>query len=119
MDNLPAVDIDPEGKFKYILIHVKSDTSERYIVRGYKLPYHADILEQVEQKELNPIKKSGVNIKWRCPGGGRILHKPNEKSILVYGYSQGFGRADHTIAVGMIKGKYPDYTSVEWSNEGY
>lgn len=120
MDSLPPVDIDPEGKFKYILIRVQSDTNEKYLVRGYKSEsYHADILERVENSELKPLKKSGLSIKWRCPGGGRILHKPAERSILVYGYSQGFGRADHSIATELIRGKFPNYEKIEWSNEGY
>lgn len=30
--------------------------------------------------------------------------------------SQGFGRADHRIAVDLLKSKYPDY-KIEWSND--
>ena len=52
-------------------------------------------------------------------GGGRILHKPETKSILIYGYSQGFGKADHTIAHKLIKEKYPQYNDIQWSDEGY
>ena len=52
-----------------------------------------------------------------CPGGGRILHEPSK--ILVYGYSQGFGRPDHEISVSLIKTKYPNYQSITFSNDGY
>ena len=48
----------------------------------------------------------------------RIIHKPSEKYIKVYGYSMGFGKADHARTVEKIKAKYPDYR-VEWSDEGY
>jgi hypothetical protein len=34
-------------------------------------------------------------------------------------YSQGFGRADHTIAHKLIQEKYSDYSDIAWSNEGY
>ena len=53
-------------------------------------------------------------------GGGRIEHKPGQKYIKVYGYSMGFGRADHTKVVEVLKqqAKYSDYT-IEWSNDGY
>jgi len=35
----------------------------------------------------------------QCIGGGRILHEKSQKFIKVYGYSVGFGRADHTKTV--------------------
>ena len=79
-----------------------------------------------------------------CTGGGRILHEPEKKSILVYGYSQvierclfglfryelcvanlkltntkGFGRADHQMTVDLLKQHYTDYESITFSNEGY
>lgn len=31
---------------------------------------------------------------------------------------QGFGRADHQLAVNLLKTKYSDY-NIEWSNDGY
>lgn len=87
---------------------------EKHIVRGYKsCGYHVDILELVEPN----IKK--LNCTATCVGGGRIRHDPNEKAILIYGYSQGFGRADHKIAQNLIKQKYPQYNDIQWSNEGY
>ena len=54
----------------------------------------------------------------QCLGGGRIVHKPEEKYIKVYGYSVGFGRADHTKTVEVLRDHYPEY-KIEWSNEGY
>lgn len=32
---------------------------------------------------------------------------------------QGFGRADHSVATGLLTHKYPTYASITWSNEGY
>lgn len=116
LDQIPDVDIDPKGKFKYILIEVTDpETKEKkHIVRGYKdCPYHVDILEKVEQDILK------VKCRANCVGGGRILHKPEVKAIFIFGYSQGFGRADHTITQKLVQSKYPDYTDVTWSNEGY
>lgn len=51
-------------------------------------------------------------------GGGRIKHDEIGKDILVYGYSYGYGRADHQIAVDILKQKYPDY-NIHFSNDGY
>lgn len=113
---IPNVDIDASGKFKYILINVKDPETkaEKYIVRGYKsCGYHADIFDLVEPQ----IEK--LKCKATCVGGGRIRHDPNEKAIFIYGYSQGFGQADHKITHQLIKQKYPNYTDIQWSNEGY
>ena len=46
------------------------------------------------------------------------MHKPEEKSIEVFGYSQGYGKADHSISVDILKKKYKDY-KISWSDEGY
>lgn len=113
---IPDVDIDSKGRFKYILIHIKDNEAkgEKYIVRGYKsCSFHGDIFDSVEPN----ITK--LNCKVECVGGGRIRHDPDTKSIFIYGYSQGFGRADHSIAQKLLKEKYPDYTEIQWSNEGY
>lgn len=64
------------------------------------------------------MANSDGKIKYECVGGGRIEHSPENKKINIFGYSQGFGQADHSISSELIKKKYPDYT-VTWSNEGY
>lgn len=63
------------------------------------------------------IEKLGLDCE--CMGGGRIRHEPDKKAILVYGYSQGFGKADHSITVDLLKKKYPDYDKITYSNDGY
>ena len=73
----------------------------------------ADILDKFESDCGNK------QIEVECVGGGRILHEPEKKEILVYGYSQGFGRADHKISVSLLKERYTDYNSITFSNEGY
>ncbi|KAI2799301.1 hypothetical protein RDWZM_001973 [Blomia tropicalis] len=112
MDDIPEVDIDT-GKFKYILIKVYDDDKSKFIVRGYNwAAFHADILDKVEP---NIVKSK---LKCDCVGGGRIEHSPANKKIHIYGYSQGFGLADHKVSCELIKKEYPDYT-VTWANEGY
>jgi len=111
------VEIDANGRFKYILIKV-IDKSQggvfKYIVRGHDwADYHADIYDRVESE----IQQMGLMSD--CVGGGRIQHDKFDKKILVYGYSMGFGRADHSITVEKLKKAYPDYTSITFSNEGY
>ncbi|CAI5439789.1 unnamed protein product [Caenorhabditis angaria] len=108
------VDIDPKGVFKYILIKCveKSSKAEKLVVRGYyRCNFHADILD-----ETRTATPSDFTLK--CIGGGRIQHNDLDKNILVYGYSQGYGRADHQITVDILKRKYPDYC-ITFSNDGY
>ena len=50
LDEIEDVEIDNEGKFKYILIKAKEKSTKlsKLLVRGYAdCPYHADILEKV------------------------------------------------------------------------
>ncbi|KAF6022392.1 PHPT1 [Bugula neritina] len=72
----------------------------------------ADIYD-AECSKLEPI-----GLDCECLGGGRVLTNSAAKTINVYGYSMGFGRADHQITCDIIKRSYPDYT-ITWSNEGY
>lgn len=114
LSDIPDVDIDPSGTFKYILIKCvdKSSNEEKYIVRGYyKCNFHADILAVARED-------AGSAYKLKCVGGGRIRHEDDAKEILVYGYSQGYGKADHSITVDILKKRYPDY-KITFSDEGY
>ena len=115
----------------------EDERDEKDIVRGYQFAeYHADVYDKTESE----VTSSGLDCE--CLGGGRIEHKPGEKyikvtsyitshisylishifhsalSLQVYGYSMGFGRANHAKAVEILKTKYQDY-KIEWSDEGY
>ncbi|XP_063828655.1 14 kDa phosphohistidine phosphatase-like [Ostrinia nubilalis] len=116
LDSVPKVDIDPEGVFKYILVKVygKEKNNEEpsvTVVRGYKrCNYHSDIYDEVQEK-LQPLDCEPL-------GGGRISHDPGNKKIHIYGYSQGYGKADHEVAAKLVKDAYPEYT-ITISDEGY
>lgn len=109
---LPPVAID-EGVFKYILIEATPAEGDPVIlVRGAtEAEYHINVLE------LAKAKHPGVPM--RCIGGGRIQHDAAAKTILVYGYSVQFGRANHERAVELLKAAFPDYASITFSNDGY
>ncbi|KAF4016878.1 14 kDa phosphohistidine phosphatase isoform 2-T2 [Dama dama] len=117
---IPDVDIDSDGVFKYVLIRVHAappsgtpagETKE--IVRGYKwAEYHADIYDKVSGE----MQKKGYDCE--CLGGGRISHQSQDRKIHVYGYSMGYGRAQHSVSTEKIKAKYPDY-EVTWADDGY
>jgi phosphohistidine phosphatase len=55
-----------------------------------------------------------------CIKGGRILKDSKSKKINIFGYSYGFGKADHELAVEVVEesGLYEGYT-LNWSNDGY
>ncbi|VIO97892.1 Uncharacterized protein BM_BM17737 [Brugia malayi] len=112
--NVPDVDIDPEGVFKYIMIKVtaKQTSEEKMIVRGYKhCKWHKNIFKQTE-------KEIGASFSLKCVGGGRIMHEPQKKSLFVYGYSQRYGPAKHEQTVNLLQKKYPEY-KITYSYEGY
>ncbi|CAJ0594043.1 unnamed protein product [Cylicocyclus nassatus] len=114
LSNVPDVDIDPSGVFKYILIRCTDNSSknEKYIVRGYgRHTFHNGIMRETRDA-------IGSECKLKCVGGGRIKHEDAAKLILVYGYSHAYGRADHSITVDILKKHYPDY-HISYSNEGY
>jgi phosphohistidine phosphatase len=53
-------------------------------------------------------------------GGGRISRDDDSKIISIFGYSYGFGRADHAKSKEIIEAdeRFGSY-NVKWSNEGY
>ncbi|XP_010562948.1 PREDICTED: 14 kDa phosphohistidine phosphatase [Haliaeetus leucocephalus] len=72
----------------------------------------ADIYEQTARE----LAQQGLGCE--CLGGGRLSHRPEERKIHVYGYSVGFGRADHSVTTEKLKAEYPDY-EITWADEGY
>ncbi|XP_075536854.1 14 kDa phosphohistidine phosphatase-like [Dermacentor variabilis] len=116
-ESIPEVKLD-NGRFKYVLIkvHDKNDPNRsKLIVRGSaSATYHADIYE----REMSKIE-SISGLETECLGGGRIIHNPDCAEIKVFGYSQGYGQADHSKAVEVLKRNFPEYKSITWSNDGY
>ncbi|ESN91637.1 hypothetical protein HELRODRAFT_108413 [Helobdella robusta] len=115
LEKVPVVEIDRDGVFKYILVEASSGGQKKLLVRGdQESPYHADVLEKLEDK----LKKENLRMELRCTGGGRIDHDSKNKHIKVYGYSVGFGKADHKVTCNLLKEQYKDY-KIDFSNDGY
>ena len=53
-------------------------------------------------------------------GGGRIRLDTSAKSVYIYGFSYGFGKADHALSQLTVEAdpRYKGY-KVTWSDEGY
>ncbi|XP_008562658.1 PREDICTED: 14 kDa phosphohistidine phosphatase isoform X1 [Galeopterus variegatus] len=75
-------------------------------------PSPADIYDKVSGE----MQKKGYACE--CLGGGRISHQSQDRKIHVYGYSMGYGRAQHSVSTEKIKVKYPNY-EVTWADDGY
>ncbi|CAF1518825.1 unnamed protein product [Adineta ricciae] len=115
--DVPDVDIAEAGCFKYILIEVRdlgaTREQSKLVVRGdASCAYHADVLDLLQDK-IDDSK-----LKLDCKGGGRIRVNPQTRTISVYGYSMGFGRADHEKTVEILKKNYPQWT-IEITDEEY
>ncbi|GAU92187.1 hypothetical protein RvY_04300 [Ramazzottius varieornatus] len=109
---VPDVEIDDSGIFKYVLIKATDkDNQSKNIVRGNaSAEYHANVFEKTEKE----LKKKGISTE--CLGGGRI--ERNGNVISVYGHSIGYGKADHEVTVSILKKAFPS-SKLTWSNEGY
>lgn len=120
LDLLPACDIDV-GTFKYVLLKATAGNDDAtYVVAGYAdCSFHDDIVQRVRARVAGTDAGRGVAL--ACVGGGRIQHDPAARRVLIYGFSQAYGRADHSRAAEIVRRAFPVYaaTDVVWSNDGY
>jgi len=126
LSKVPEVDIDADGKFKYILMNLSipsedNKTGDKILVRGYAdCNYHTDIKDKVLERLLKLSESAANGALPECStkvlGGGTIFHDSENKIIKVYGESQGYGKADHATAVSLLKKMYTDY-DVSWTDE--
>ncbi|XP_032082004.1 14 kDa phosphohistidine phosphatase-like [Thamnophis elegans] len=112
LSSVPEVAMDPDGTFKYILVRVQRGADEhRDIVRGTAdAEFHNHIFEKVNPE----MEKLGFVCK--CLGGGKIDHNSKDKKIRVFGLSTGYGKADHSVTVEILKRIYKDY-EISWSDD--
>ncbi|KAL3806710.1 hypothetical protein ACHAXA_007585 [Cyclostephanos tholiformis] len=116
-----SVSIDV-GTHKYVLVSATPPPSRHSILEGgggstrlfvhsvRDAQYHVNVAECL----VPQLEGSGyTNI--RILGGGRILRDDDDRRIHIYGYSYGFGRADHALAMGVVGTctRYRDYR-VTW-----
>ena len=119
---VPTVSID-EGAHKYVLIKASkpgssnsnSSTAQHFVFSKRGADYHRNVAEH-----FIPALQTAGYYDIRITGGGRILKDSTKKHINIYGYSYGFGMADHSLAVEVVEasGLFHGYT-LNWSNDGY
>jgi len=125
----PAVYIDP-GRHKYVLIsaryHKRPDLPSNdvdawqrqfFVVSRKGAAYHRDAAEPFVALLEEHGRYQSIDI----TGGGRINYDPTTKQIDVYGYSYGFGLADHALSKSIIESdpRFNKDYKVTWSNDGY
>ena len=114
---VPNVEI-AEGAHKYVLISAMTpDGTQRqhFVTSKRGASYHRNAAEPFVEK-LENSGYTSIDI----TGGGRISLDSTNETISVFGYSYGFGLADHALSKAVILAdpRYKDF-EVTWSNEGY
>jgi phosphohistidine phosphatase len=112
---VPSVKID-EGRHKYVQIRASIDGLERVFVTSKRgAHYHRNAAEPF----IDELERAGYQ-DVEVTGGGRIDLDAQAKRISIYGYSYGFGLADHGLSKSVIMEdpRYKDY-DITTSNDGY
>ena len=108
MDTFESVKFTGPGTYKYILLKITDqDGNIRHIVRGnIDCAFHNDIFNWFVENETIPEHKDTLKIE--CLGGGKVTYNDESKSILIFGTSGGFGKADHNLSAEIIQKELPD-----------
>ena len=104
------------GAHKYVLIQAEQNGKTEYFVTSKRgAHYHRNAAEPL----IYELEEAGY-YDIEVTGGGRINLDETYKTISIFGYSYGFGLANHQISSEVILSdpRYKDY-KVTWSNEGY
>lgn len=120
-DGIPSVSID-RGAYKYVLVTAEKNNDDgkqrkrTFVYSRRSAKYHCNVAEELVPR----LEGAGGYRDIRVKGGGRILRDDDSKKVHIYGYSYGFGRADHAMAKDVVDQSvnYRGY-EVTWSNDGY
>jgi phosphohistidine phosphatase len=111
--SIPQIKIDEKDKFKYI--QILCNKTNYFIWGSKKFKFHKNIYDSFKnQLKSHYIPENLCEVL----GGGRISFDKKQKKILVYGYSNKFGRCEHEKTVKILKKYYKNY-NITFSNEGY
>ena len=115
-DGIPSVLLD-EGAYKYVLIAADTSAGQQriFVYSKRNASYHRNVAEY-----LLPQLEGANYTNIRITGGGRILRDDEDKKVHIFGYSYGFGQANHSLAKDIVEqsDNYQGY-NVTWSNDGY
>ena len=117
-NDICAVSID-EGANKYVLIQAskqgKETETRHFVVSSKYANYHQDAAEPM----VATLERAGYS-KIKVLGGGRIALDSKKETIDIFGFSYGFGLADHSVSKKVVEVD-PRYNQckITTSNEGY
>jgi phosphohistidine phosphatase len=115
-EKIASVSMD-EGAHKYVLMSANDETNktQHFVVSSEWAHYHRDAAEPM----IETLRRSGYSM-IRVLGGGRIHLDSQKKVVSIFGFSYGFGQADHKLSKQVVEAdpRYKDF-KVETSNEGY
>jgi hypothetical protein len=102
-ENIPRVEIDQEGGYKFIIAVVYGGNGREKMVMWAReeCDYHRDILAHFSERYA---------VIARCQGGGQIRVNPNEKKISVWGRSGDFGRPDYELVLQILQEEFEGWT---------
>lgn len=103
--HVAGVDVNPISVFRYMLVCV-------CITAGTRTSTSKCVVCKYEWAELEKQRYD-----CECLGARRILQH-SEKTIYVYRFAVGLGKANHSVPTEKLKAKYPDY-EITWVGEGY
>jgi len=113
---MDTVSID-DGSNKYVLIRASKSSSEprHFVLSSRFAQYHRDAAEPM----VAALERAGHK-QIEILGGGRISLDTANKEIKIYGFSYGFGMADHATSKKVVEAdsRYKDF-SITISNDGY
>jgi phosphohistidine phosphatase len=114
---VPSVSLD-DGAHKYVLIKAEEPGSgllQHFVISRRGAGYHQNVAEPT----VYTLERHGYRA-IEIAGGGRILLDEDEKKISIFGFSYGFGQADHAISKKVIEAdeRFHGF-DITTSNEGY
>jgi phosphohistidine phosphatase len=114
---LPCVEIC-SGAHKYVQIQascLNNNEDQIFVVSRKGAAYHRNAAEPFIYK-LEQAGYYDISVN----GGGRIFLDQEHQKISIFGFSYGFGKANHQVSATVIKEdeRYKEY-EVSWSDDGY
>ena len=114
LEKYKEIEIDEEGKFKYIQIKIinKKDPKDTVIIiRGNKnCKFHDEIFKSFMEK-ANVTLDDPYN--YEVLGGGKMEYKDNNSKIYLSGQSTVYGPCDHYKTMEIIKKNFKDKYTIE------
>ena len=117
--DIDDVEFDGDGadkyKAKYVLVEIVGQGGDTKAVARAKrsAEFHRDIFEPFKAY----LEKQGVAAK--AKGGGRVEVNHIAKTLLIYGYSVDFGKAEHSDTASLVRNSFGQDWKIECSDDGY